>query len=75
MKISKFRDMTNTELDQDLVNQKQEIFNLNVRSATGQLEDPKRIGRLRKGIARIKTVLRQRQIEEEKSERDSKEKD
>jgi len=75
MKISKFRDMTNTELDQDLVNQKQEIFNLNVRSATGQLEDPKRIGRLRKDIARIKTVLRERQIEEEKSERDSKEKD
>ena len=75
MKISKFRDMTNTELDQDLVNQKQEIFNLNVRSATGQLEDPKRIGRLRKDIARIKTVLRERQIEEEKSEGDSKEKD
>ena len=75
MKISKFRDMTNTELDQDLVNQKQEIFNLNVRSVTGQLEDPKRIGRLRKDIARIKTVLRERQIEEEKSERDSKEKD
>ena len=75
MKVSKFRDMTNTELDQELVNLKQEIFNLNVRSATGQLEDPKRIGRLRKDIARIKTVLRERQIEEGKSERDSKEKD
>ena len=75
MKINKFRDMTNIELDQDLINLKQEIFNLNVRSATGQLEDPKRIGRLRKDIARIKTVLRERQIEEEKSEGDSKEKD
>ena len=75
MKVSKFRDMTNTELDQELVNLKQEIFNLNVRSATGQLEDPKRIGRLRKDIARIKTVLRERQIEEEKSEKGSKSED
>ncbi|MCK4400747.1 50S ribosomal protein L29 [bacterium] len=75
MKVSKFRDMTNTELDQELVNLKQEIFNLNVRSATGQLEDPKRIGRLRKDIARINTVLRERQIEEEKSEKGSKSED
>jgi len=75
MKVSKFRDMTNIELDQELVNLKQEIFNLNVRSSTGQLEDPKRIGRLRKDVARINTVLRERQIEEEKSDKDSKNKD
>ncbi|MBU0477982.1 50S ribosomal protein L29 [bacterium] len=75
MKVSKFRDMTNIELDQELVNLKQEIFNLNVRSSTGQLEDTKRTGRLKKDIARIKTVLRERQIEEEKSEKDSNNKD
>ncbi len=75
MKVSKFRDMTNIELDQELVNLKQEIFNLSVRSSTGQLEDPKRIGRLRKDIARINTVLREGQIEERKSEKDSKGKD
>ncbi|MDO9465394.1 MAG: 50S ribosomal protein L29 [bacterium] len=75
MKVSKFRDMTNIELDQELVNLKQEIFNLNVRSSTGQLEDTKRTGRLKKDIARINTVLRERQIEEEKSEKDSNKKD
>ncbi len=75
MKVSKLRDMTNIELDQEFVNLKQEIFNLNVRSSTGQLEDPKRVGRLRKDIARINTVLRERQIEEDKSDRDSESKD
>ena len=75
MKVSKLRDMTNIELDREFVNLKQEIFNLNVRSSTGQLEDPKRVGRLRKDIARINTVLRERQIEEDKSDRDSKSKD
>ena len=75
MKVSKLRDMTNIELDQEFINLKQEIFNLNVRSSTGQLEDPKRVGRLRKDIARINTVLRERQIEEDKSDRDSKSKD
>ena len=75
MKVSKLRDMTNIELDQEFVNLKQEIFNLNVRSSTGQLEDPKRVGRLRKDIARINTVLRERKIEEDKSDRDSKSKD
>ena len=75
MKVSKLRDMTNIELDQEFISLKQEIFNLNVRSSTGQLEDPKRVGRLRKDIARINTVLRERQIEEDKSDRDSESKD
>ncbi|OGP81640.1 MAG: 50S ribosomal protein L29 [Deltaproteobacteria bacterium RBG_13_65_10] len=39
----------------------EEMFNLRVRHATGQLENPAQIGRVRRDIARVKTFLRQRE--------------
>ena len=57
--------------DEELVARKRQIteslFNLRFRLASGQVEDPKRLRKYKKGIARINTVLRARQIARERS--------
>ncbi|MDI6601280.1 MAG: 50S ribosomal protein L29 [Thermoanaerobacteraceae bacterium] len=62
MKASDIKDMTNGELNQKLSELKEELFNLRFQLATGQLENTSRIKLVRKDIARIKTILRERQI-------------
>ena len=54
--------MTATELDQKVVGLKEELFNLRFQLATGQLENPMRIKEVKKTIARIKTIQREREI-------------
>ena len=57
--------------DEELVARKRQIteslFNLRFRLASGQVEDPKRLRKYKKGIARINTVLRARLIARERS--------
>ncbi|AOY75096.1 50S ribosomal protein L29 [Clostridium formicaceticum] len=62
MKANQLRDMTDVELQQKLADSKSELFNLRFQLATGQLENPLRIRNVRKDIARIKTIIRQREI-------------
>ena len=62
MKANKFRDMTQDELNQNLTEFKSELFNLRFQLATGQLENPMRIREVKKNIARVKTVLREREL-------------
>ncbi len=62
MKANKFRDMTQDELNQNLIEYKSELFNLRFQLATGQLENPMRIREVKKNIARVKTVLREREL-------------
>mgnify|MGYP002346652589 FL=1 len=62
MKVKEIRDMSEVELEQKLVALKDELFNLRFRSVTGQLDNPMRITEVRKSIARIKTVLREREL-------------
>lgn len=62
MRASDMKDMTNSELNQRLSELKGELFNLRFQLATGQLDNTSRIKLVRKDIARIKTVLRERQI-------------
>jgi len=62
MKASKLHDMTNDELTEQLRNLKQELFNLRFQGATGQLGDVKVIMKTRKDIARVKTILREREL-------------
>ena len=62
MKVKEIRDMSEVELEQKLVALKDELFNLRFRSVTGQLDNPMRIKEVRKSIARIKTVLREREL-------------
>ena len=62
MKANDIRDMSAAELDQKLNKLKEELFNLRFQHATGQLDNPMRIPPVKKTIARIKTVQRQREL-------------
>jgi len=62
VKAKKMAEMTNEELQKKVRDYKDELFNLRFQLATGQLDNPMRIGEVRKNIARAKTVLRQREI-------------
>ncbi len=62
MKTSEIRNMTNAEIEQQIKELKEELFNLRFQLATGQLENPARIREVRKAIARTKTVLREREL-------------
>ncbi|MFV0255443.1 MAG: 50S ribosomal protein L29 [Erysipelotrichaceae bacterium] len=66
MKASELRELSNQELDQEVVTLKEELFNLRFEQATGQLSNSARIKTVRKDIARIKTILTERQIVESK---------
>ena len=58
----KAKEMTNDELVAKLAQLKEELFNLRFRHATGQLENPNVLNGVKKDIARVKTVLREREI-------------
>jgi large subunit ribosomal protein L29 len=60
MKASDLRGMDAAKLKEELSSLKKEQFNLRFQRATGQLEKTSRIGQVRKDIARILTVLRQK---------------
>jgi large subunit ribosomal protein L29 len=57
MKASEFRDMSQEDLNKELINLRREQFNLRMQRATGQLARPHEYGRVKKDIARVKTVL------------------
>jgi large subunit ribosomal protein L29 len=62
MKIKEVRDLSAAELDTKLASLKEELFNLRFQMATGQCENPMKIREVKKSIARIKTVQRQKEI-------------
>ena len=62
MKARELREMSQDELQQNLADLKSELFNLRFQLATGQLENPMRIREVKKDIARIKTILREREL-------------
>ncbi len=62
MNIDEVRGKPDPELREDLVNTRQELFDLRFQSATEQIESPARIRELRRSIARIETVLRERDL-------------
>jgi large subunit ribosomal protein L29 len=57
------RDLTLDELDQKLVEEKHELFNLRFQLATGKQDNSSRLGQVRREIARVATLLREREIE------------
>ena len=63
MKIEDVRGMTPDQLTDNLANLKKEQFNLRFQAATGQMEKSHRVGAIRKDIARIKTVMRQKKAQ------------
>lgn len=62
MKASKLHEMTNDELAVQLRDLKHELFNLRFQNATGQLGNVMVIQKTKKDIARVKTILRQREM-------------
>jgi large subunit ribosomal protein L29 len=62
MKANEIRNLTTAEVEQKTKTLKEELFNLRFQLATGQLDNPARIREVRKGIARAKTVLREREL-------------
>ena len=66
MKASNVREMSTTELVAKLADLKKELFNLRLSHATGQLTNPLALSNVKKDIARVKTVLREREQAEVK---------
>ena len=62
MKAKQLHELTNEELNTRLGELKVELFNLRFRHATGQLENPVSLRTCKKDIARIKTILREREL-------------
>ncbi len=62
MKAKEVREKTVSELNQSLVELKTELFNLRFQLATGELDNPLRINKVKKDIARVKTILREREL-------------
>lgn len=62
MKTEEIRSKTDSELEFDLGNFKKELFDLRFKSATESLTSPARINTLRRSIARIHTVLHEREM-------------
>ena len=66
MKAKEIRDLTTSEIEEQIKSSKR-AFNLRFQLATGQLEETARIRTVRKTIARLKTVAREREIEQSKA--------
>jgi len=62
MKAKEVRQLSGNELDDKLSELKAELFNLRFQLATGQLDNPLRINSVRKDIARVKTIMREREL-------------
>jgi large subunit ribosomal protein L29 len=62
MKARELKKMSPEELDRRLVGLKEELFNLRFQLATNQLENPHRITDVKHDIARVKTVIREREL-------------
>lgn len=63
MKANKMKEMTSQELSEKMIELKNELFNLRFQLATGQLDNPMKIKAIKKDIARVNTVLRQKEIQ------------
>ena len=61
-KPTDLRELTLPELDQKLLESRHELFNLRFQLATGKQDNSARLGQVRREIARVSTILREREI-------------
>ena len=66
MKINKIKEMSSPELEKELSELRNELFKLRFSLATNGLDNPMKIKEVKKDIARINTILRQRELAESK---------
>ena len=64
MKASEIREMSADELNAKLIDLKAELFNLRFQHAVNQLENPMRIKAVKKDIASVNTLLRERELKD-----------
>ncbi len=63
MKTKELHELTVDELNTKLKELKEELFNLRFRHAVGQLENPASLNTCKKNIAKVKTILRERELQ------------
>ena len=63
MELNKMREMTDAELAAELDKMKKELFNLRFQHVTGQLENRVQMREVRKNIARVKTIMREKELD------------
>lgn len=63
MDLNNIRKMTDQELTAELARMKQELFNLRFQHVTGQLENPVKMREVKRDIARVKTIIREKELE------------
>ena len=62
MKVKEIRNLADMELNQKLADLKAELFNLRFQHATNQLDNPRVITDVKRTIAKVKTILREREL-------------
>lgn len=62
MELNKIREMSDKELNAELIKLKKDLFNLRFQHVTGQLENPVKLREIRKDIARVKTIIREKEL-------------
>ena len=62
-KMKEFQKLTTEEINKKIAENKEELLKLRMKQATGSLEKTDRVNELRKDVARLKTILRNREIE------------
>ena len=62
MELKKMREMTEVELNTELDKMKKELFNLRFQHVTGQLENPVKMREVKRDIARVKTIIREKEL-------------
>ena len=64
VKTKEIRELTTEEINKKIALDKEELLKLRMKQATGSLENPARLRELRKEVARFKTIIRERELEE-----------
>ena len=62
MELKKMREMSEAELNAELLKMKKELFNLRFQHVTGQLENPIKMRETKRDIARVKTIIREKEL-------------
>ncbi|MDO4746315.1 MAG: 50S ribosomal protein L29 [Bacillota bacterium] len=62
MELKKMREMSEAELNAELIKMKKDLFNLRFQHVTGQLENPVKMRETKKDIARVKTIIREKEL-------------
>ena len=63
MDLNKMREMTDVELIAELAKMKKDLFNLRFQHVTGQLENPVKMRETKRDIARVKTIIREKELD------------